>query len=264
MAASFVAYIDESGDEGLCPGRGATEWLVLSAVITRKATDLATVKVVDDVRGYLGKPAKKPLHFRKLKHKERLLLLDAIAGADLAAISVVVHKPSLTNPQSFKERNRLYFYTARFLLERISWYCRDALRCDDSGDGSAEVVFSKRDDLRYDELQSYMQVLQNLPDGGGIDWRVLNPEQIEAYSHGRRMGLQIADAVASGTMAALRAGPEGKGTDEYICRLRPVVYHRRGKYLGYGLKFFPRELNKCLATDERFRWLRETYAGPGT
>lgn len=259
MAATFVVYIDESGDEGLRPGTGATEWFVLSAVITRRESDLETVNLVDDVREQLGRPAHKPLHFRKLKHDERLLLIDSIVGRDVFAISVVVHKPSLANPRIFRERNRLYFYSARLLLERASWFCRDNQRQDDAGDGSAEIVFSKRNDLRYDELQGYMRRLRAQADGGGLDWRVLNPEQISAHSHGRRKGLQIVDAVASGTMFAVRSAQEGQRTHEYVCRLKPVFYSQQGRYLGYGLKFFPRETAFLVEADERLRWVRDVY-----
>lgn len=72
MASTFVVYIDESGDEGVKFADGSSEWFVLSAVITRRATDLETVKLVDDVRQALGKPDKKPLHFRDLRHEHRL------------------------------------------------------------------------------------------------------------------------------------------------------------------------------------------------
>ena len=36
MAASFVGYVDESGDEGFKFTAGSSAWFVLSAVITRK------------------------------------------------------------------------------------------------------------------------------------------------------------------------------------------------------------------------------------
>lgn len=49
MAASFTAYIDESGDEGFIflPGeKGSSRWLVLSAVVFRKSKDLEAVRVM--------------------------------------------------------------------------------------------------------------------------------------------------------------------------------------------------------------------------
>jgi len=68
MSATFVVYIDESGDEGFSFGAGSSDWFILSAVITRKADDLDTVKLVDAVRTRLEKPFRKPLHFRDLRH----------------------------------------------------------------------------------------------------------------------------------------------------------------------------------------------------
>jgi hypothetical protein len=70
--ASFVVYIDESGDEGLNCAGNASSWFVLSAAITRKSRDLETVKVIDTVRELLKRPLKKPLHFRDLRHEHRL------------------------------------------------------------------------------------------------------------------------------------------------------------------------------------------------
>jgi len=40
MSASFVVYVDESGDDGFSFGQGSPELFVLSAVVTRKTKDL--------------------------------------------------------------------------------------------------------------------------------------------------------------------------------------------------------------------------------
>lgn len=77
--ASFVVYIDESGDEGLNCAGNASSWFVLSATITRKSRDLETVKVVDTVRELLKRPLKKPLHFRDLRHEHRLPFVSLLA-----------------------------------------------------------------------------------------------------------------------------------------------------------------------------------------
>lgn len=41
--------------------------------------------------------------------------------------------------------------------------------------------------------------------------------------------------------------------------LKPVVYRRRGRYEGYGLKFWPREVYSLLEKEERLAWVREEY-----
>lgn len=260
MSPSFIAYIDESGDEGLEFHPGVSEWLVLSAVVTKAATDVDTVKLVDDFRQQFELHPRKQLHFRRLGHTRRLSLIDLIASADLMTISVLIHKPSLTFPEKFEERNRLYFYGVRYLLERVSWYCRDNSWRVGTGDGSVQIVFSKRDDLRYDEIQNYMDVLKANSRRGdcGLDWDVIRPDQFEAYSPGRRWGLQIADAVATGQFFAVRHPDHGEWCADYACGLKPVIYRCRGKYFGYGLKFFPKEAESVLC-EQRCDWVRQTY-----
>ena len=103
-AASFAIYIDESGDEGFRFGKGSSDWFVLSAAVVRKANEIETVKLVDAVRARLGKEPKKPLHFRDLKHEQRLPFVEEIARRPLRLVNVLVHKPSLKEPEKFQER----------------------------------------------------------------------------------------------------------------------------------------------------------------
>jgi len=42
MGCSFVAYVDEAGDEGFT-SKKSSEWFVLSALVTDQADDSATV-----------------------------------------------------------------------------------------------------------------------------------------------------------------------------------------------------------------------------
>src|SRR5688572_6805121 len=102
MACSFVAYVDEAGDEGFEKiGRGTPEWFILSALITRKHSDIRTVKVIDEVRILLNKRAKLPLHFRKLRHHQKVPYLAKLVESPVRTISVIVHKPSLLEPEKF-------------------------------------------------------------------------------------------------------------------------------------------------------------------
>jgi len=260
MSATFVVYVDESGDEGFAFGGGSSEWFVLSGVMVRKVHDLQTVKVVDVVRAQLGKPAKKQLHFRDLKHEQRLPWVDAIRRAELKTVSVLVHKPSLQEPEKFQERYRLYFYGVRSLFERVSWYCRDHKTGHDPGDGSAEIVFSNRSGMGYEEMREYLRHLEARtgPLGVRIEWQVIKPNQITAYPPGKRMGLQIADAVAGSFFYAVERR-HGFTEDRYARMLKPVVYQREGRYLGYGIKFWPREVDDLIKSDERLRWMQADY-----
>lgn len=261
MSETFVVYIDESGDEGFSFGKGSSEWFVLSAIITRKSRDLETVKLVDKIRSKLGKPVKRPLHFRDLKHEQRLPFIAEIANADLRAVSVLVHKPSLKEPEKFRERYRLYYYAVRYLSERVSWYCRDHRTPRDVGDGTAQIVFSNRSGMSYKEIKDYLDLLQQRTNilEVRIDWSAIKPDKIAACIPGTRMGLQIADAVASSFFYAVQPSQYGFTEDKYARMLKPVVYHHEGCYQGYGIKLWPREADDRVANEERFKWLRETY-----
>jgi hypothetical protein len=260
MAATFVVYIDESGDEGFAFNKGSSEWFVLSAIITRKIDDLKTVKLVDKVRAQLGKPPQTPLHFIQMKHEQRVPYIAEIAKANLRTVTVIVHKPSLLEPEKFQERYRLYYYTARYLLERVSWYCRDNRTKHDTGDGSANIEFSNRAGMSYKELKVYLDKLKEstTPLGVSIDWSVIKSAQVKALKAENRMGLQIADAVASSFFWAVRK-LHGFNEDRYVRMLKQVVYHREGKYLGYGIKFWPRETDEMLKGEESLRWVWEVY-----
>lgn len=217
MSASFVAYIDESGDEGFKFAQGSSEWFVLSAVITRKKYDLATVKLVDDVRTLLNYQPKKVLHFRNMKHEHRVPYVERIAQAPLRAISILVHKPSLLEPEVFQERHRMYRYIVRYLLERVSWFCRDH---HDSkrfgGDGSVEIVFSNRAGMSYDMIRDYLQRLEADSDrfGCSIHWPAIKSDQI---------------------------------------------YRKAGTCLGYGLKFWPKEVQNLVDADPNLKWVKEVF-----
>lgn len=161
MACSFVAYVDEAGDEGFKKiGQGTPEWFVLSALVTRKHADVASVKVLDDVRILLAKPAKKPLHFRKLKHHQKLAFIDRLVKTPVRIMSVVVHKPSIQEPEKFNEKNRLYHYALRLLLERLSWFCRTYRRYGAAfGDGSVEIILSNRGGMSLPAIKAYVDIL---------------------------------------------------------------------------------------------------------
>ncbi len=256
---SFRVYVDESGDEGFEFRRGSSEWFVLSAVVLRTGTELATVKLVDDVRALLKKPERKPLHFRDLRHKHRVPYAKAIAAADLRAVSVLVHKPSLHEPETFRERFRLYFYTVRYLLERVSWYCRD--RRTTEGDGTAAIVFSNRSGMHYGELCEYLRRLEakSKVDDIRIHWPAIRADQVTALSSGKRMGLQIADAVASSFWYAAEVDQYGNNEDKYAAILKPVMYSYGGKYSSYGVKLWPKEVVASAASMPNLSWVRAHY-----
>ena len=247
MASSFTAYIDESGDEGFVflPGeKGSSRWLVLSAVVFRKAKDLEAVRVMREVRTLLVYYFMMPLHLRATHHHYRAPYVPAWATAPMRTVSVLIHKPSITEPEKFQnEAFRLYRYATRLLVERVSWLCRDT-RKDNEGDGSCELIFSNRSAMSYEDLRKYLLHLKDKPGiDARIDWNAIRPQQVRAVNHDQLAGLQIADAVASSLFFAVNLTQYSEVEDRYFRMLRPTIYrHAKTGELGYGLKFWPGSL----------------------
>jgi len=261
VAASFRVYIDESGDEGFSFGGGSTEWFVLSAVITRMADDLAAVKVVDTVRELLGRPPRKPLHFKDMRHEHRLPYVDAISRQPLRVVTVLVRKPSLRDPRTFRGRYKLYFRALHCLLENVSRCCNAQWNPIESGDPTAQIVLSNRAGLSRRELRSWLA-------GVRLDPSVIHPDHFEVVTPGRRMGLQIADAAASSFFCAVQPSRLGFTEERYVRMLRPVVHEHEGCCFGHGLTLLPEEAARLLDEDTRLLWIKQHYlqgmAGSGS
>jgi hypothetical protein len=258
MATSFVIYVDESGCDGFRFDCGSSEWFVLSAAITHKSHDSEVVTLLQRVRVQLHKPPAFVFHFRDMSHQQRLPFVAGIAGANLRTVTVFVHKPSIKEQEIFRAKHRLYFYGMRYLLERASWYCRDHRQSADTGDGSADLIISNRAGVSYDELKDYFNHLRDKSGmlGVRIDWGVIKQDQITAIQHSKRAGLQVADAVASAHSCAVEF-KHGFTEDRYARMLKPRVYTRNGSPIGYGLKFWPRDVDEATKTEGRFGWVRE-------
>lgn len=250
MQHSFVAYIDEAGDEGTVfnpDGTGSTRWFVLSALVVRKARDMEIVRLGQQIRTLLGKPPKYPLHFRNLKHEQRIPIVRLLGQAPVRLISVVVHKPSIPLNATEKSRGWLYRYASRLLLERVSWLCRDNRQAND-GNGNVDLVFSNRSAMSYEDLRSYMERLKGSPISR-IDWGVIDPQTIRAVNHDQLAGLQLADAVATGTYYGFNANAYRETEPRYLQLLATRLYQRDQTLLGYGLKLWCEDANENLVAE---------------
>ena len=224
------------------------------------------MEVIDAVRSVLEKKPKSPLHFRDLKHEQKLPYLRCLTGFNFKTVTILVHKPSLKEPEKFQERYRLYFYTTRYLIERASWFCRDTHTPHDIGDGTAKLIFSNRSGMSYSELKDYFIYLKNNTDlfGVRIDWNYIKPDQIIAYSPMKRVGLMIADAIAHSFWRAVERDRFGFTEDRYVRLLDKIIYRRKGEALGYGVKFWPRESIDMVLREDEYRWVLDINKKAGS
>lgn len=246
MTPSFVVYIDESGDEGFVfntDGSGSSRWFVLSAAVIRKANDLQMVSCLKDVRAVLGKPPKTPLHFVDLKHEQRVPYIRRVGDLPIRTVSVLIYKPLISEPEKFQNtKYLLYRYATRMLLERVSWLCRDRRQAGE-GDRFAEIIFSNRSNMSYDDIRNYLRLLIRQhgddPQKVQIDPTVITPERIRSVEHSKLAGLQVADAIASGCHFAVKVNRYGETETGYLPHLKKTLYRHEKTVLGYGIKVWP-------------------------
>ncbi len=243
----FRVYIDESGDEGFkfAPNGShdwSSLWFVISAVIVRTENEMEQVGVIDEIRRRLGKDRGFSVHCREMKHEQKALCAELIGQRRFRTVSIAVYKPAISAPESFNERYRLYFYATRYLLERVSWLCRDTRRVPTD---KAEIIFSNRAGMSYTELRDYFANLMrhhaNASLDVRIDWSVIDCDLIRAEQHKKLMGLQVADVVASATFSALHHNRLGLTETSYLRRLKGIVYKHKKLVSGYGLKIWPND-----------------------
>ena len=248
MKASFISYVDESGDEGFvfnADGSGSSRWFVLSAAVIRETNDLEMVRCLKEVRAVLQKEPKTPLHFVDLKHEQRVPYIRRVGELPLRTVSVAIYKPLIREPEKFQNtKYLLYRYATRLLLERVSWLCRDQRRAGE-GDGFCEVIFSNRSNMSYEEIRDYLRLLlqqsEANPEQVQLDHTVIAPERIRAVEHSKLAGLQVADAVASGLHFALKVNRYGETETGYLPHLKKTIYRHKGEAMGYGLKVWPED-----------------------
>lgn len=173
-----------------------------------------------------------------MKHEQRVPLARLVGKMKARAVNVLIHKPSIPDPENFQQQKYcLYRYASRLLLERVSWLCRDHQTGE--GDGRAEVVFSNRSAMSYDDLRSYLQQLKDAQSHEvRIDWNVVDPAMVRAVNHDQLAGLQLVDAVASSVFYAVHKNQYGEQEDRYLKLIAPIVYRRESKLDGYGMKFW--------------------------
>src|SRR5574341_1117552 len=267
MTHSFVAYIDESGDEGFTfaepPERKSSEWFVLGATVIRTTQLEASLKTISAEFKRLEENRRYPiLHITEIPHEARIALLHKIGKTPGRSITVNINKKALAHPESFKGTRRLYFYATRYLIERISWLTRDS-RIQGEGDGRCKLVFSRCRRLSYEELTDYFGVLRSDVSGDvKVAWDFIDHANIEVFEHRMRVGLKVADAVCGGIRMALELSSHGFCEDRYVRLLKRTVYNRsnilgRKNYLSYGLKFLPGAPNAEPARDNRYAWIQD-------
>lgn len=260
MSHSHIAYIDESGCDGIkkfrSPGAqgGASHWLTMGGLIVESSQDPNMPRWRDSIISSLPNHRKRTLHFSKLKHEQKIVACRAIANMPVRCIAIMSNKTTIPNyprPDLFQPTNSLYWYLCRYLIERISQYCFHAR--SNSAD-TVKLIFSRRGGMDYQDFRDYLLTLntKELTDGtpSYIKWNVLDINAVEAINHTKRAGLQIADGVAYSFQAAVEPSFYGDTESRYAKILKPITHNTNGRYLGIGIKPVPTLREMTLTPDQ--------------
>jgi hypothetical protein len=247
MAHSFIAYIDESGDDGLPgyyrqPGKrgGASNWLAIGAAVWRFSRDLDAVRWAKEIQAQMPEQKRGSiLHFKEMKHEQRIMAINGICRRNMRLTTVIANKPIIP-PGIYVQKNQLYHYMSRYLIERLSWLCRDLRRNVPEGDGRVKIIFARRGGMSTEDFKNYLRRLREAADPEiKIHWPVIDIEGIEAHDQPARLGLQLADIAVSGLTWGLEPDFYGNCEPRFARALKPIVYHRAGNYMSYGTKMVP-------------------------
>lgn len=220
----FTAYIDEAGDEGIgklatsSPG-GQSRWLILGASIVSRENDLKLPLWRDDILKRFPKRNSRDLHFRNLKHEQKVVVSQMISQLPLGACLAFSNKATISGSKwesTFKKPGYLYNYLLRYLLERITEVC--ARRSAPEG-ASVHIVFSRRGGTDYQGIREYLQKMRSGDEYKKpvrpINWNVLDPENISVENHSKWAGLQMADCITSAFFTAVEPNNYGNYESRY-------------------------------------------------
>jgi hypothetical protein len=259
----FTAYIDEAGDEGFGklaagPVGGQSRWLMLGACLVSREHDLRLPFWRDQILARFPNRRNRDLHFRFLKHDQKVVVCQEIARLPIRACVTMSHKVTIPGSpweETFKRKNYLYNYLIRWLLERLTTYCAREAR-----DARLRIVFSRRASTDYAQMKNYLQFIR---DGGeivrpvrSINWQVLNLDDLAVEDHSRWAGLPIADVITSAVFMGFEPNYYGNYEPSYVRLLKDNFIASHGYRLNTGIVPVP-SLDKCAADQHQLSLFME-------
>lgn len=267
----YVAYLDEAGDDGLRRVRnagsgGASQWLVLSAVVTKVERDSEISGWVKSIIQSLDQPQTTHLHFRSLKDDKRLSACNQLANLPIRIFVTMSHKMNMegyTNLAAEQARvNKtawFYCWMSRLLLERVSAYCGQRCLKDYGEPRSLRIEFSDRGGVKIDDIVAYYHYISEQSRLGimfnkyfDLDWSVMDINQIISRPNNMRAGLQMSDIAASAFYQSVESDSRLGLNATYAEALAPrMARNRNGSVYGFGLKVMPRWIPSRLPQPQR-------------
>lgn len=272
MGFGYVAYIDEAGDDGLqkvkpLDPNGASEWLILSAVVVRADREPEIPRWVEEIATRIRHRQQNQIHFKSLNDATRTMACRQLANRPVRLFAIASNKKNMKgyrNPFAEKIPSQCWFYCwlTRLLLERVTHFVKNRSTLDFGEIKKLKIVFAKRGGFSYSQLGAYFEWLKLKSSGnalvlplGDLEWSVMDRNFMFVAQPINEPGLQLADVVA---------GAFFKGCDVYDTKscdpkfaelLRQRIARwpdtNCGQISGYGIKLMPAWRKARLRQDQQ-------------
>lgn len=269
----YVAYIDESGDQGLQKVKpidpdGSSEWLIVSGVLIRKAYEASATGWVAEIARKLESPQLRGLHFRKLRPRWRQeLVCREIAALPLRCFVVCSNKKNMKghmNPFAAQVPSQCWFYCwlTRVLLERITHFVDEHAHSNFGGSRRVKLVYSRSGGLRYTQMSAYYEWMRNKNRNdtqvlkmGDLRYATIHPHLLEVRDHDKEPALFFPDALATAFHNACDkrdSGPCNPTCAKILGgRIAQWPRDKPGQKSGYGVKLLPGFREAALDPDQQ-------------
>jgi hypothetical protein len=162
----YIAYIDEGGDAGLEnirteAKRGASEWLVMSAVLVRAERECEVSGWVNQMLASLDQPQVRHLHFRHVPAQKRKSVVRQLATLKVRLFVFASNKRNMQGYRNLhaersgvNETAWFHVWCTKVLLESVTDYCgrrcmKDhgesrTVRCEFSATGGLKRIHPRK------------------------------------------------------------------------------------------------------------------------
>ena len=230
LADYIEVYVDETGDRGFGPK--SSPYFCFAACAFKHSNAGDVVEAMRDLNRALGRDPTLPIHARDhlKKHDQFMEAVERLADLHriLKVFYVILPKSSTPSGAMMRrDSNYVYNYLAKILLERMSWFARDAQL-------PAHPCFASVKRMPRSHLDQYISRLQ--AEDGDIDWQwLITPVGVDQASN--RIGMQWADIAGRAIWKATTPGahPPRRIEPVYLETLAPAIWGRRATEL-YGIK----------------------------
>lgn len=255
----YIAYVDEAGDDGLKKirtktERGASEWMVMSAVVIKAAREPEALDWAKSIIRKFDQHQLTHIHFQKLDKSKKIIACSELAGRPLRIFALLSHKRNMQgyrnlHAEKAKVNRTAWFYCwmSKLLLERVTAYCGWRSKHDYGEQRTIRFEFSDRGGVNINDIRNYYHYIGDqsrlgllFNDTFDLDWTVVDPDEMHIFPNKQRAGLQLADIAASAFFSGLEFSDDGTTNPEFAKLLLPrICRDRQRKIYGFGVKMMP-------------------------